>query len=81
MKIKVECYSGYRAEESPRKLILGDRPVNVKNIIDRWIGENHRYFKIEGEDNRHYLIRYDEDGDFWELMKFDAAPFDLPPKE
>lgn len=81
MKIIVECYSGYRAEESPRRLVLGERCVEVRRIVDRWIGEDHRYFKVEGDDGCLYLIRYGDAADAWELVSFEAAPFDLPPEE
>ena len=81
MKIMVECYSGYRGQESPRRLILGERRVEVREILDRWIGEDHRYFKVEGDDGCLYMIRYGEAEDSWELVSFEAAPFDLPQKE
>ena len=81
MKIMVECYSGYRGQESPRWLILGERRVEVREILDRWIGEDHRYFKVEGDDGCLYMIRYGEAEDKWELVSFEAAPFDLTPKE
>jgi hypothetical protein len=74
MRIGVECYSGYRADESPRRLILGKRTVAVKEILDRWLGEEHRYFKILGEDGCTYLIRQDQGADIWELVMYDHGP-------
>jgi hypothetical protein len=32
--IKVVCYSGYRAEESPVRFYLGERKIEVEAIID-----------------------------------------------
>jgi hypothetical protein len=81
MRIGVECYSGYRADESPRRLILGKRTVAVKEILDRWLGEEHRYFKILGEDGCTYLIRHDQGADVWELVMYDHGPFDLSREE
>ncbi len=81
MRIGVECYSGFRADESPRRLILGERTVGVKEILDRWAGEDHRYFKILGEDGCTYLVRHDERSDAWELVKYERGPFDLTPQE
>ncbi|MFH1434088.1 MAG: hypothetical protein ABIJ56_00090 [Pseudomonadota bacterium] len=80
MKIKVECYSGCRGDESPRAIVTGGNRLAVKEIIDMWVGENHRYFKVICE-NGQYLIRFDEKSDVWEMVKFEAGPFDLPPKE
>ena len=81
MKIKVECYSGYRGDESPRTIVMGGNRLAVKEIIDMWIGENHRYFKVICENHGQYLIRLDEENDMWELVTFEAGSFDLPPKE
>jgi len=71
MQIYVECYSGGRLNEAPRTLVLGERKVAVKEILDRWLGENHRYFKVLGEDDCTYIIRYDEEADEWELVMFE----------
>ena len=68
MKIKVECYSGYRGAESPRAIVMGGNRLAVKKIIDMWVGENHRYFKVICE-NGQYLIRLDEQNDAWEKRK------------
>lgn len=37
MKIHVQCYAGYRGEEEPRSFDLGDRRIEVMEIIDRWL--------------------------------------------
>ena len=36
MKIRVECYAGYRGEEEPRAFKLGERRFAVLEILDRW---------------------------------------------
>ena len=70
MIIKVECYSGYKAEETPRRIYLGERKIEVVEIIDRWLAIDHRYFKIKGDDNNTYIIRYDNKKNLWELKLF-----------
>ena len=49
--MKVECYAGYRDEETPRRFYLGKRCVEVTEILDRWLDPEHRYFKLRGDDN------------------------------
>lgn len=71
MKIHVECYDGYRNQELPRRLFLGRRQVAVVEIVDRWLEPDHRYFKVRGDDAGLYIIRYDMQGDLWELTLFD----------
>ena len=70
MQIKVECYSGYRGEETPRNIWFGSRRVEVKAILDRWLATDHRYFKILGDDNAVYIIRHDITAWNWELTTY-----------
>ena len=37
LKIRVECYAGHRGEETPRALILGDRRIDVAEVVDAWL--------------------------------------------
>jgi hypothetical protein len=57
--IRVECYSGYRGEETPRTLWIGNRRIAVTEIIDQWLAPDHRYFKLRGDDQCLYIIRHD----------------------
>jgi len=65
--IRVECYSGYRAEEEPRRFFVEEGPVAVVEIMDRWMGEDHRYFRVLADDGRVYLLRHDGQLDLWEI--------------
>jgi hypothetical protein len=76
MKIRVECYSGHRGEETPQRFLLGDRPVVVKDVIDRWLAPDHRYFKIRGDDDAIYILRHDVEAGDWELTMLDRLPPD-----
>jgi hypothetical protein len=67
MKIRVDCYSGYRGEETPRRFWLEERLIGVKEVIDRWLDPEHRYFKVVGDDNSTYILRHDSVAFEWEL--------------
>jgi hypothetical protein len=67
--IRVECYSGHKSNERPVSFWVEDEKKVVENIIDRWTGEDHDYFKLATDDHKVYLIRYDRRGDFWTLEK------------
>jgi len=68
MNIKVECYSGYRGEETPRHIVMGSRRIEVKEVLDRWLSPDHRYFKILGDDKSVYIIRHGSESWNWELI-------------
>lgn len=70
MDIRVECYSGYRGEETPRAVWLGDRRVAVEVILDRWLAPDHRYFKFRGDDRGIYIIRHDLTTFQWQVTLF-----------
>lgn len=67
MEIKVDCYAGYRGEETPRCLRMGEHRIAVVAVLDRWLAPDHRYFKIIGDDGGVYIIRHDPHGGCWEL--------------
>jgi hypothetical protein len=72
--LKVECYSGYAADEHPVAFRLGERRIAVTEVVDRWYGEDHAYFKLTGDDGMRYLIRQDRGSDSWELILFEVPP-------
>jgi hypothetical protein len=72
LRCRVECYCGYRAEESPRRFFIGKRAINLVEIIDRWLDPRHRYFKVRGDDGGIYILRYDVELDRWEMILFDS---------
>lgn len=74
--IRVECYAGYRGEETPRRFFLHDRQIEVAEIIDRWLAPDHRYFKLRGNDGALYIIRKDVVQDIWQLTMYVSEPSD-----
>ncbi len=68
--IQVACYCGYRGEETPRRFRLGDRPLEVLEILDRWLAPDHRYFKVRADDGGTYILRHDPVSGHWELTFF-----------
>jgi hypothetical protein len=70
LQVCVECYAGYRGEETPRCFSIGDRDVQVLEVLDRWLSPDHRYFKLKGDDGDTYILRHDTAADRWELTLF-----------
>ncbi|MEE9144310.1 MAG: hypothetical protein V3U06_06015 [Candidatus Binatia bacterium] len=70
MKIKVECYSGYKGNERPLRFLLGDRSIEVEEVVDRWYGEDGSYFRVLGNDENLYILKGPTEDGFWELVSF-----------
>ena len=73
MQIQVECYAGYRGEETPRRFRLDTQQIEVQKILDRWMAPDHRYFKVLGDDNAVYILRHEAESWNWELTFFKQA--------
>jgi len=73
MKVRVVCYEGYRAVETPRAFTIGDRRLEVTSVHDRWRGEDHEYVKLDASDGNRYILRYDSVRDEWEIHLMEAG--------
>jgi hypothetical protein len=70
-RIKVECYAGGRADERPRRVILGDRVHTIARLIESSIEESARSrdrihrFRVMTEDGIVLDILRDERGEWY----------------
>lgn len=71
--ITVECYAGYRGEETPKRFYIRERGINIEDVLDRWIDPDRRYFKVRGEDGGIYILRHDVKSDSWEMTMFSSG--------
>jgi hypothetical protein len=69
--VRVECSSGQRGEAEPRVFFLGDRRIEVVEILDCWPGRDHRYFKVRGSEGGLYILRHDAPSGEWEVTLFE----------
>ena len=72
MLVRVECYAGHRGEETPRRLTFDGRSVELLEVLDCWLGMDHRYFKMLGEDGATYILRHDTARERWEMTMYQA---------
>jgi hypothetical protein len=73
LTVIVQCQAGCSGEDAPLRFRLGGRPVEVREVIDRWPGPGHRYFKVRGDDGGVYILRHDSGADRWDLTLFDSG--------
>jgi hypothetical protein len=72
MLVRVDCYAGHRGEETPRRLTFDGRSVELVEVLDCWLGTDHRYFKMRGEDGATYILCHDTGRERWELTMYQA---------
>ena len=56
----------------PRCIFMDERRIAVDEILDRWPGANHCYFKVKGEDANIYILRFDERQAAWDLTMYQS---------
>jgi len=52
---------------------MGKRKIEVKDVQDRWLSPNHRYFKVHGDDNAVYILRHAPETGAWDLSFYQRA--------
>jgi hypothetical protein len=65
--VQVISYSGYKADESPRILKLGDTLLPIAQIEDRWYSPGETFFRVLTHAGDRYLLRHVEAQDVWTL--------------
>jgi hypothetical protein len=66
--IRVESYAGYKGEERPVRFYLGERTLEVMDILDRWYHPNSADFKVKTSDGKTYILRHHQgEESFWTL--------------
>ena len=57
MKLEVECYSGFKADERPVRFRLDERQYLVEEIVDQWYGTQDVFYKVRADDGSLYILR------------------------
>lgn len=70
MTLRVESYSGYKPDERPLRFQLGERWLNVEEIVDRWYDPHATYFRVRAEDGCFYILRHSQPDDTWTLEAY-----------
>jgi len=79
--VRVECYSGYKADERPLRFAMGARCYEVSQVLDQWYGADATYFRVRADDGNLYVLRHSSTGqqDLWTLESFRRDSPDSPP--
>jgi hypothetical protein len=74
MKVRVECYSGRKADERPVRFQLDECDYLVEELLDQWYGTGATFFKVRADDGNLYILRQDQSTPegAWRLESFRA---------
>lgn len=70
--VRVDCYSGHKADERPLRLHLRGRALEITAVEDRWYSPGATYFRVLTNDGDRYVLRHEEAQDIWSLSAFRA---------
>jgi len=73
MRVDVEAYSGWKADERPLQFRIGGRQYKVEQLLDKWYGPSETWFKVLADDGGVYILKLDQDHE-WSLESFRATP-------
>ena len=71
--VEVQCYAGYRADERPVRLRLGEETLEVVEVEDRWYSPGETFFRVRVANGDRYVLRHVEAQDTWSLEAFRGA--------
>lgn len=71
-QVRVECYSGYKADQRPQRFYIGQTCYEVQEVLDQWYGPQDTWFRVRAQDGNLYILRHTFSGqqDFWTLESF-----------
>lgn len=75
MRLRVECYSGGKADERPIHFWIDGTHYRVEAVLDQWYGPESIFYKVRADDGSLYIFRQwtsTPEGE-WELVSFRQA--------
>ena len=70
VRVNVECYAGYRGDERPVRIRLGEQTLEVVEVEDRWYSPGETYFRVQVEGGDRYVLKHSEAQDLWSLEAY-----------
>ena len=70
--MRVESYSGRKADERPLRFYLQEELRVVEDVLDQWYGPDAVFFKVRADDGNLYILRKNtsESEGKWTLESF-----------
>jgi uncharacterized protein (UPF0128 family) len=72
MKVEVECYAGWKADERPVRFRLDGHEYRIEETVDQWYDPEKAFYKVRADDGNLYILSRESsvpDG-VWDLVSF-----------
>ena len=73
--VKVECHSGYKADEYPVCFYLDKFRIDITKVADRWYQADKdaefpeaNYFKVITRDKKQFILKHEQQSGKWFLV-------------
>lgn len=75
MRLRVECYSGGKADERPIQFWIDGTHYHVEAVLDQWYDPESLFYKVRADDGNLYILRQwtSTPEGAWELVAFRQA--------
>ena len=70
VNVEVECYAGYRGDERPVRVRLGEQVLEVAAVEDRWYSPGETYFRVRVEGGDRYVLKRNDAQDVWSMEAY-----------
>ena len=70
MIVRVQSYSGRKADERPVRFRLDDREYMVEEVVDQWYGPDAAFYKVRADDANLYILKHNNTTEEWSLESF-----------
>lgn len=70
IRLQVECYSGYIADQRPTRFRIENRCFEVETVEDQWYSPESKYFRVKASDGNIYVLCHEEAQDRWTLEAY-----------
>lgn len=70
--VRVACYSGYKADERPVRIMFESQTLEIAEVEDRWYSPGATYFRVRVKNGERYVLRRDDAQDIWSLTAYRA---------
>ena len=55
--VAVQCYAGYKGDQKPQRFLLGEKWLEVEEVLKEWREPVAAFFRVRASDRRIYVLR------------------------